>query len=169
MKKILKSYDNIENIRLESAVTLEKSSLKVEFKIFGVVEYYIFEKEKSLRRAHELWRATCFELFLANSKKEEYLEINFAPSKAWNVYFLKAYRAEVEELELLSEAKITNHYREHFYSISFELDGIELDEFDSYNATAILLKKEKVRTFWSLKEMREKPDFHDRGYFEEII
>lgn len=43
-------------------------------------------------RADELWRTTCFELFLRRPGEDAYLEFNFAPSGQWAAYGFNAYR-----------------------------------------------------------------------------
>ncbi len=43
-------------------------------------------------RRDGLWEHTCFELFLAAEGMEPYWEVNLAPSGAWNLYRLSAYR-----------------------------------------------------------------------------
>src|SRR5262249_57565453 len=44
------------------------------------------------RRGHELWRHTCFEVFIARDGSTEYHELNLAPSREWAVYSFRAYR-----------------------------------------------------------------------------
>lgn len=43
-------------------------------------------------RTDELWRTTCFELFLRRPGQEGYLEFNFAPSGQWAAYGFDGYR-----------------------------------------------------------------------------
>src|SRR5690606_38180706 len=50
-------------------------------------------------RADDLWRATCFELFLGGNGPA-YLEFNFSPSGKWASYFFPAYREGRIEPEL---------------------------------------------------------------------
>src|SRR5215211_7556622 len=43
-------------------------------------------------RRDELWKATCFEFFLAIKTQLGYWEFNISPSGDWNVYQMDAYR-----------------------------------------------------------------------------
>src|SRR5690349_6874783 len=40
----------------------------------------------------ELWRHTCFEVFVAIDGQASYHEFNFAPSHEWQIYAFRAYR-----------------------------------------------------------------------------
>ena len=51
-------------------------------------------------RADELWRTTCFELFLRRPGSEGYLEFNFSPSGQWAAYAFDGYRAGRRNLEI---------------------------------------------------------------------
>lgn len=43
-------------------------------------------------RADELWRHTCFEAFVKEVGREDYLELNFAPFTQWASYRFSGYR-----------------------------------------------------------------------------
>ncbi len=168
MQKILKSHKPINNIRISSTLKIVKSQIYISFTLTGALDSYIFPHEQRLERVDELWKSTCFELFLANSNEEEYYELNISPSLGWNFYHLKKYRAEVEEVELLSEATINVIKEGGNYKIEFKLEGFDFEKSNIYNITAILLTKEGERTFWSLKPMDGTPDFHNQMYFCEF-
>ena len=51
-------------------------------------------------RADDLWRSTCFELFLRRPGAEGYFEFNFSPSGQWAAYAFDGYRAGQRNLEI---------------------------------------------------------------------
>ncbi len=165
MKKILLPHTLIDDITVSSILNTIGKKLTLTFTVKGALENYIFPKEEPIKRKNELWKATCFELFLANANKDEYYELNLSPSLAWNFYCLEHYRAEVKEVVSLVEPTITVSRGQGRYEISFGLEGLDLKQFDSCNLTAILLTQEGERTFWSLEVMEDSPDFHNRAYF----
>jgi len=170
MQNELVSHREASNLRVTTTVHLNQKSIVLGFVIKGELEGYSFPPEAKQRRANELWKATCFELFLANSKHEAYYELNFSSSFSWNLYHLSAYRAELEEVALLSSPKIEVLSKEDEVQVFFELElevGF-LAQFDRYNVAVVLLNKENKRRFWALKEMREAPDFHCRENFLKI-
>lgn len=170
MQNKLMSHDEAPNLTITTTVDLAQNSLVLRFLIKGELEGYSFSSQSKQTRANELWKATCFELFLANSKHEAYYELNFSSSFSWNFYRLSAYRAELEEMALLSSPKIEILRKEDEVQVFFELalEAGFLAQFDLYNVAVVLLNKENERGFWSLKEMREAPDFHCRENFLEI-
>ena len=60
-----------------------------------------------LHRADELWRSTCFELFISKPEASAYLELNISPDGGWNCYAFDSIRTgmmtsnnlEVTEIE----------------------------------------------------------------------
>src|SRR5689334_21105262 len=44
------------------------------------------------RRGEELWRQTCFELFVGSSQSSGYYEFKFSPSRQWAAYWFTGYR-----------------------------------------------------------------------------
>lgn len=170
MKNNLKSYAYNSEMIINSTFEIKKKSISLSFTLQGELEEYFFEEPRAKKRANELWRTTCFELFLANRENEDYYELNFSSSLAWNFYHLSAYRAEVQEVELLFEPQIEIHIKENVFQVSFEVEveACFLEQFNLYNVASILLTKENKRTFWSEKHLTAVPDFHHRDNFLEI-
>src|SRR5690349_1737431 len=52
------------------------------------------------RRADELWRNTCFEMFVKAENREGYCEFNFSPSSEWAAYGFTGYRVGMHDLAL---------------------------------------------------------------------
>ena len=169
MNQTLKSFSNIDNISISSTINLEENKLNISFLLVGALENYIFPQKSEEKRADELWKATSFEFFLANSQSEEYYELNFSSSLAWNFYYLEEYGADVQELKDLAKPKIEVFNDENEFKITFELEGFNFKEFDLYNVACILLTKENERTFWSVKHQLSVPDFHKRQNFLRIL
>ena len=169
MKTILQPHTPINNITIHTTLNFTNKRLFLSFKIEGLLENYIFPKEKNINRANELWKATCFELFLADSKKEEYYELNFSPSKEWNFYHLNNYRTELEEVEEVLFT-IDTVFIENRYEVKISLEPKEgsFPFFDIYNSATILLTSDKKRTFWSLNKMKDIPDFHCKDFFNKF-
>jgi len=166
MNHILKPHTGITNVTLSSTLELSTHKLLLTFRIEGELEKYVFLEKREKKRVDELWRSTCFELFLASSKSEEYYELNFSSSLAWNYYYLSEYRAEVKEVENVA-LSINTSIKENIYEVNIILESNEFnfELFDMYNIATILLTREGERTFWSLHKMEENPDFHNKEFF----
>jgi len=163
----LKPHTAINNLTVEASLKVTRESIGLIFRVKGDIEAYLFPEEKQTLRADELWKATCFELFLAHEDGEEYFELNISPSLAWNFYKLKSYRATLQPFLFSAIPTITTQKSKNCYTLTFNLTQEELDfrAFKRYNLATILLTKEQKQTFWALNPLSEKTDFHDKGSF----
>ena len=168
MKNKLNPYADIKNVQIEASFELTKEKIRISFLLQGDLKSYIFPKKENLQRVDELWKATCFELLLANDD-ELYYELNFSSSR-WNFYVLDSYRAEPKELEIFVEPNLCVEQKNNEFCIIFELDisALNLEQFNYYNLATILLNENNERTFWAIKHLKTKPDFHDKKSFLEI-
>ena len=168
MKNILTSYDGTTTLNIESLLFIKEKSIEISFIISGALSEYIFPQKSEKKRVNELWKSTCFELFLVNSKKEAYYELNFSSSLAWNFYRLSGYRADIKEVQHISTPQIKVYKNDNEFKIVLEMEVENLEEFDSCNVACILLKNNHERTFWSLHHHLDKADFHHRQNFFKI-
>ncbi|SFV50560.1 hypothetical protein MNB_SV-12-26 [hydrothermal vent metagenome] len=149
-----------------ATIELQPSRLKIEYEIINNLSSYHFPKETKQQRANELWRDTCFELFIANHSSTEYYELNISPSTQWNAYHFKSYKEEMRETDVFSTPSIISHQLDKSYNLSFEM-AFQEDIFVkklSINLAVILLDKEEMRHFYAINRCKESPDFHDRFY-----
>jgi len=167
MKHQLIPYKKSSNIKIISTLEQNKNLLHLTFKLSGAIENYKLPKTKKQERKDELWRESCFELFLATEEEEAYYEFNFSPTLAWNVYRLEYYRAEpkmIDEVELV-EFEVKQTKETLFIEIILDVQTLQ---FNSYNLATIVLNKQDEREFWSLKAKGDTPDFHSRLEFERV-
>jgi len=167
MKHQLTPYKQNSNIKIISTLKQNKNLLHLTFKLSGDLENYKLPKTEKEERKDELWRVSCFELFLATEEDEAYYEFNFSPTLAWNSYRLEYYRAEpkkIDEVELIEfEVKRT----QETLLVEIVLD-VQRVKFNSYNLATILLNNQEEREFWSLKAKGDTPDFHSRLEFKKV-
>jgi hypothetical protein len=119
-------------------------------------------------RADNLWRHTCFEVFLARRGAPGYLEFNFAPSRRWAAYAFVDYRVPAPPPAV---AAPTLRAQTTAASLSLtaivgagawpEPDGGALE----IGLTAVLEATDGTLGYFALRHPTERPDFHDRGGF----
>jgi hypothetical protein len=121
-------------------------------------------------RADELWRSTCFELFLRPAASHGYFEFNFSPSTKWAAYEFDSYREGRRDLALSQDPMV---YREPeppsdaSYMLEAEVD------FSDVPAVALLMglcavieETDGTKSYWALAHPPgDKPDFHDPACF----
>ena len=172
MKKqtfILKNHKREEkNIVIEASLEIEQKRVKVEYKVTGELNNYIFEEASKQKRANELWKSTCFELFIAPKEKLNYWELNISPSTKWNLYTFDNYKELMREEKNISIPNIEITQREDGYILSCEV-YFDIEEFspkdNNFNLAVILLDKKEVRHFYSINRKDGVVNFHDRDYW----
>ena len=96
--------DNSTFKGLSANLEFKENSLRLSYHFDANLPYlelpYQEEKMKpsSLSRKVELWKSTCFELFLKAPSSDEYFELNFSPiKKAYNIFHFSSYRSALQE------------------------------------------------------------------------
>lgn len=118
-----------------------------------------FDDQADLRdRKDELWKKTCFEIFLKNPKTEAYYEFNFSTEKEWNLYRFESYRKPNPPLRS-DDFRIQNikwRNGEFQAQILNQTNWFEME----VALTAVLLDRSGQTHYLSLFHPEQKPNFH---------
>jgi hypothetical protein len=149
---------------------MEGRTLAVTYVVDGTTDRLRVPPVGPSRRAHGLWRHTCFEAFVATQASAGYCEFNFSPSGQWAVYAFRAYR---EGLPLEND-KLDPLMAVRPRAGALELDAhIRLDQLPGFpkrgcfrlGLSAVLEDARGRLTCWALRHAPGKPDFHSRDSF----
>ncbi len=114
----------------------------------------------SSERSDELWRTTCFEVFVATG--EGYREYNLSPSSQWASYRFDSYRAG---MTAAPETVVSKGIRFQDYIAILEAQ-IELpDGACRLGFSTVLQTAEGTMHYWALAHPSDKPDFHHPDSF----
>jgi hypothetical protein len=117
-------------------------------------------------RADDLWRTTCFELFLRAPGTSGYTELNLSPSERWNAYDFAAYREGMSEHAFPREPSCTMRKGEAMAIFDAAVPATALPSFPwHYAMTAVIEEEGGVKSFWALRHGAGQPDFHDATCF----
>lgn len=118
-------------------------------------------------RRDDLWKATCFELFLGSGDDGDggYREFNFSPSGRWAVYDFSAYRAGQSDYEPLAWPDISEAAGSAIHICTVFLDARELLTFKRAGISAVIEEEGGHISYWALNHGDGKPDFHDPACF----
>lgn len=119
-------------------------------------------------RADELWRHTCFEVFVAGHQSPAYREFNFSPSGEWAAYAFEGYRSNMTLLQLGSAPKTSWQRKRGQLELVATLpaDALVTDENALRIALAAVIEEQSgTITYWALKHPAGQPDFHHPGSF----
>ena len=166
MKKqqlILKNHQEVhDKISINAQLEIYDKTIIINFKIEGEVDNYIFPLPSKQKRGHELWKATCFELFLGYNNQTEYQEINISPLAEWNHYSFTNYRKDLKENLTELNPLIKTLKTKESYSISFESDFEEriIKNKLIFNLAVILLDHQGTRHFYTINRKEKEVNFH---------
>lgn len=146
----------------ELTVDFEKNGnvLSVVFVTHEDTDCIIWPPLEEPKRRDNLWKTTCFEVFVETSAG--YWEYNLSPSSAWAVYHFEHYRSGLTPAT-------------EFVASS----GIRFDAYDALlsahltlppNATflgfsAVIEATDGTLSYWALNHPSDKPDFHHPASF----
>ena len=147
-----------------------ENNLSIHYEVHGEIEQILFAASSSTpARKDDLWRATCFEFFIAIQDQPQYWEFNMSPSGNWNVYVMDAYRQvnmreETAFTQLPFEFRKTND--KVLLDISVDLNPIlRMEQPLQIGVTAIIQTTNRNESYWALAHPGPHADFHLRESF----
>ncbi len=117
-------------------------------------------------RRDELWRTTCFELFIRNGPGEGYAELNFSPSENWAAYDFSAPRKDMAERAVSRDPVITPRLGGNILIVDVALRLADLPHLPAaFAMTAVIEEAGSATSYWAMHHGSERPDFHDPACF----
>ena len=171
MKKqtyILKNHQEEQtDITIKANFQIQDKNISINFTLTGEINPYIFNPPRLQTRKDELWKESCFELFLAHKNSPNYYELNISPSTEWNFYSFSDYKTDMKPNNYTSTPFITSSKSKNEFRLSFdiELDEKILGDNLIFNLAVILLDKNGTRHFYSINRKDGNVNFHDRRWW----
>ncbi|MBR0551381.1 DOMON-like domain-containing protein [Stakelama marina] len=119
------------------------------------------------QRADELWRHSCFEMFVARENGCDYHEVNAATSGQWAGYRFDAYRegmTTADDLAMIAGKWRRLRDRAEMHLL-VELPPAYREVSLDVGLSAVIEGKNGSKSYWALAHSQAKPDFHDRACF----
>jgi hypothetical protein len=107
-------------------------------------------------RAEDLWRTTCFELFVA-AKGESYREFNFSPSGAWAAYEFDSHRNGRRDID--AHVEIETSLDNKRLSVTAKI-VFEFPDPAPVGLTAVIEETDGLIRYWATAFAPGEPDFH---------
>ena len=117
-------------------------------------------------RADELWKTTCFELFLKPDGTTAYSEFNLSPSERWAAYDFTDRRDEMTDRPMPREPECTMRRGSTFaiFDAAIPAAGLPHAQCDA-GLTCVLEETGGMKSYWALRHSSAQPDFHDPACF----
>lgn len=164
------SAPDLPDVKITGMISSENNHLALRYILAGNLDEIVLPSPSlSPCRMDDLWKTTCFELFIALKDQPQYWEFNMSPSGDWNVYRMDAYR----RVGFREETSI----QQLRFDVQRAVDTFALDATIDLNAvfqqnddleigiTAIIRTKNGSETYWALTHPAPKVDFHLRKSF----
>jgi hypothetical protein len=161
---------DLPQISIRGAVERTADQLSIRYSLAGDAASILLPVQADIpTRKHDLWKATCFEFFLALPSQPHYWEFNLSPSGDWNVYRMDAYR-QVNMREETSFMQLPFEFRqveeELSLAVSIRLSSIlSSQEPALLGLSAIIQTAARRESYWALAHPGSQPDFHLRQSF----
>jgi hypothetical protein len=161
---------DLPKIQITGEIERTENRLSIRYAVTGEIDsVFLPALSNSPTRQDDLWKATCFEFFIAIKDQPQYWEFNMSPSSNWNVYAMDAYRQvnmreELAFTQLPFEFKKTN--AEILLDISVDLNPIlESAQVLQIGVTTIIQTNDGSESYWALAHPGPHADFHLRDSF----
>lgn len=158
-------WSGIEDIGV-TITHAENGELILAYRISGDVSALEIPVQSNPDRIDELWKSTCFELFIGNFEDDGYLEFNFSPSRQWAAYQFAGYRSDMIDLD--TEAPIiTVAQTADALTLIAKIMLPDVWQGRSLRAgiSAVIATKTGDISYWAAAHPAGKPDFHHKDCF----
>ncbi len=143
-------------------------SLGLRYTVTGAIGEIMLPPLAAPTRADELWRHTCFEVFVREGAGLGYCEFNFATSRQWAAYRFDDYRDGMSPIGAIAAPRIESRASEARLDVDVSLNLTGLIAADAswrLALTAVIEDASGQKSYWALAHPQGKPDFHHRDGF----
>jgi len=164
--------DSVYSISVEISIPAP-AGLRVVFRFAGDTQTLRIPGRMAAGRQDQLWRHTCFEMFLRNGDGS-YYEFNFSPSTKWAVYCFDSYRRGMKEQNLASSPLINSELTSDSFILdaTIDLQGM-LDDYlqprPGIGLAAVIEDANGRISYWALAHPQGIPDFHHADGFVGVL
>lgn len=132
--------------------------LMLRYRLDGCEEV-VLPQQRGQGRTDELWRTTCFELFLADGDGR-YREFNFSPGGRWAAYRFNGYRTHAGDHNPVTEPEIVMDRGLSVLTVTAFLSADELAGVSHAALTAVIEERHGRMSYWAERHAGLQPDFH---------
>lgn len=120
--------------------------------------------------ADELWKHTCFEVFLGVPGEAGYREYNFSPSGQWAIYGFRAWRERIEDYIPAAKPEVLFDQTDDGLVLEARvpaelLPAVPAGSDLQVSLAAVVERKDGMLEYWALRHAAAQPDFHARDTF----
>jgi hypothetical protein len=164
----------IPDVKILGTISSQDNFLVVHYSLIGHLREIILPLHSAPPHRHDdLWKATCFEFFIALKDQPQYWEFNMSPSGDWNVYRMDAYRRiGFREETSIQQLPFDVQKEDDALTLDITIDLTPIfqrsDDLE-VGITAVIQTKDGSETYWALAHPAPQADFHLRESFIPVL
>ena len=152
-------------VNVDRSVALGRSAtLNLHYCIGAPAARFVLPESDEPARRDELWRTTCFEMFLQREGEDAYAEWNFSPSGDWAAYGFNAPRTGMAAADVDSPPYLRVEDNLTWWTLGATI-AIPADARFAFGLTAVIEERDGTKSYWALAHGGDAPDFHDPTCF----
>jgi hypothetical protein len=160
----------IPEITITGTISRQNNFFEVRYALVGNLDQISLPLPSvNTGRKDDLWKATCFEIFMAWKDQPQYWEFNMSASGDWNVYRMDAYRRiGFREETSIQQLPLEIQREDHAWTVvaAIDLNPIfQQNEDLEIGITAVIQTRDGKETYWALTHPAPHADFHLRESF----
>lgn len=162
--------ENAPPTEITASIVSVKNLLTVSFSLSGNLAMLAIPSFASTtaQRRDNIWTHTCFEIFISPQHREDYWEVNIAPSGDWNFYHFQEYRTGMRREEAFQSLPVHASWTQNTFHIATTIDLQKICTAPNILGTGIasvLAEKNGALSYWAVKHAPDRPDFHRKENF----
>ena len=147
------------NFTIEAELSVKENTIHACYTVSGDINKLKIPQKSRGKFADNLWKDTCFELFLQKGKR--YLECNFSPSSDYAFYFFDSYRKRSKGEPAIGKPVISAKRDERQLKLE---SSFAVPFIPEKTGISVVLNTGKLEYF-ALSHNHSEPDFHDPRSF----
>jgi len=133
--------------------------LDLTYRAYGLTPDLLLPDPQPCERTDELWRHTCFEVFVQAAGEPGYLEFNFSPSTRWASYGFDGYRQGMAQAPVIPQMAARREGDSLVLTASLSLPDLA-DRDWRLALSAVIESVDGTCSYWAAAHPPGKPDFH---------
>ncbi len=156
--------------QVEVLIWRDDANFDVDFRLFGNPLRVRLPITDQPRRTEELWRTTCFEVFLRPRGSEFYFELNLSPSGDWAAYRFDSYRSGMSDARISCQPDPDVWFQDGVRMQEARFDISQEPALDitipwDVGLSAVIEEVDGGKSYWALAHGNGPPDFHSATCF----
>lgn len=150
---------------VEVSARLRAGELLLRYVLHGELTRILVPDTLHGGRADDLWKHTCFEVFIRAEGSRDYYEFNFSPSRQWASFHFDSYRRGMSHPDMARAPTVSlesslDRLQMNAAVHLADLPGLQPDSLLALALCAVVEDRDGKLSYWAQAHAPGKADFH---------